>query len=76
MITQGLWKNIYMKKEKVSKLQMIWKITITISLLLNLLGFWGAVQAKFAQLPAVKRYATRLALKGFLSQWNFQWLIK
>ena len=62
--------------KKPSKLQLIWKITITLSLLLNLIGFWGALQAKFMSMPAVKRYATRLAIKGFLSQWDWDFIIK
>lgn len=64
------------KRKRINKLVLTWRLVVVLSLTLNAMGIYKSMVGYIEDLPQVKRYTIRMAIKGFLSQWSFDYLIK
>ena len=63
------------RKRKLSKWQVIWRIIIIKSLLFNVAFIVHHMMEYTASLGVVRRTGFILMLKGWLSNWDMQWMV-
>ena len=64
------------RRRKISKLRLFYRLLIVIHLSLLLSLGYGKICEYIGNQPAVKRAGIKYMIKGWLSQWDWHWIIR